>query len=94
MKELFKSIDKNCDGSLNLSELKHGLEGKKDKDRLMELLKSADTDGSGEIDYTEFLAACMDPSLFLKEEYLRTAFNMFDKDHNGLIDGDEVNALL
>ena len=36
----------------------------------------------------------MDPALFLKEEYLRTAFDMFDRDHNGLIDGDEVNALL
>ena len=60
----------------------------------MKLLTAADTDGSGEIDYTEFLAATMDPKLFLKEAYLRTAFNMFDKDNNGKIDGDEVHALL
>ena len=58
------------------------------------MLEAADTDGSGEIDYTEFLAATMDPALFLKEAYLRTTFDMFDKDGNGLIDGDEIHALL
>ena len=36
----------------------------------------------------------MDPALFLFEEYLRTAFDILDKDNNGLIDGDQVNALL
>ena len=40
----------------------------------MDLMISADTDGSGEINYTEFLAATMDAKLFMKEEYLRTAF--------------------
>ena len=36
----------------------------------------------------------MDPKLFLKEQYLRTAFDMFDTDKNGKIDGDEVHRLL
>lgn len=46
----------------------------------MEALKAADTDGSGEIDYTEFLAASIDANIFMREDYLRTAFNMFDTD--------------
>lgn len=55
---------------------------------------SADTDGSGEINYTEFLAATMDANIFMREDYLRTAFNMFDKDNSGKIDNEEVIALL
>lgn len=58
------------------------------------MLKAADTDGSGEIDYTEFLAATIDERIYLREDYLRTAFNMFDKDGSGKIDNEEVQALL
>lgn len=58
------------------------------------MLKAADTDGSGEIDYTEFLAATIDERIYLREDYLRNAFNMFDKDGSGKIDNEEVVALL
>lgn len=57
-------------------------------------MRSADTDGSGEINYTEFLAATIDANIFMREDYLRTAFLMFDKDNSGKIDGTEVVALL
>lgn len=57
-------------------------------------MKAADTDGSGEINYTEFLAATMDANIYMREDYLRTAFNMFDKDNSGKIDNEEVVALL
>jgi len=30
----------------------------------------------------------------MREDYLRTAFNMFDKNGNGKIENDEINALL
>jgi len=45
---------------------------------LLAVLKGADVDGSGTINYTEFLAATMNTTTFLKENYLKTAFNMFD----------------
>ena len=57
-------------------------------------MQGADTDGSGEINYTEFLAATIDANVFLREDYLRTAFDMFDKDKSGKIDNEEVIALL
>lgn len=44
-----------------------------------------DTDGSGKIDYTEFLAATMEKSMYMKEEKLHNAFRMFDLDGNGKI---------
>ena len=84
------SMDVNGDGSLTLEELKKGLEGKANGDTLLELMKSADTDGSGEINYTEFIAATIDANVFMREDYLRTAFDMFDKDGSGKIDNKEL----
>ena len=86
LKELFKALDINGDGSLSINELKDGLKGKENGDTILELLKSADTDGSGEINYTEFIAATIDANIFMREDYLKTAFNMFDKDNSGKID--------
>ena len=42
----------------------------------------------------EFLAATMDAQTYLREEYLKTAFNMFDTDGSGKIDSSELNKLL
>ena len=43
------------------------------------MLKAADTDESGESNYTEFLAATIDERIYLLEDYLRTAFSMLNK---------------
>ena len=94
LKELFKQLDVNGDGSLSLEELKKGLSGKENGDNILQMLQSADTDGSGEINYTEFLAATIDQTIFMREDYLRTAFRLFDKDNSGKIDNEEVVALL
>ena len=70
---------------MSLDELKKGLKDKENGDQILEVLKAADTDGSGEINYTEFLAATIDQTVFMREDYLKTAFKMFDKDNNGAI---------
>ena len=94
LKDLFMSLDVNGDGSLTFEELKKGLADKANGDALLDLMKSADTDGSGEINYTEFIAATIDANIYMREDYLRTAFDMFDKDGSGMIDNEEVVALL
>ena len=94
LKDLFKQLDVNGDGSLSLDELKKGLAGKANGDNILDLLRSADTDGSGEINYTEFLAATIDQTVFMRDDYLRTTFRLFDKDGSGKIDNEEVVALL
>lgn len=68
------SLDVNGDGSLTIEELTKSLKGKENGETILELMKSADTDGSGEINYTEFLAATIDANIFMREDYLRTAF--------------------
>ncbi len=71
LKKLFLSLDINGDGSLTLEELRKGLEGKENGDELLVIMQGADTDGSGEINYTEFLAATIDANVFMREDYLR-----------------------
>jgi Ca2+-binding EF-hand superfamily protein len=35
------------------------------------MLQSADTDGSGDINYTEFIAATIGSNIYMNEAYLR-----------------------
>jgi calcium-dependent protein kinase len=62
LKEIFLAIDKNGDGTLSFAEIEEGLRQLKiaNADKLLEVLKEADTDKSGTIDYTEFIAATLD----------------------------------
>ena len=68
LKELFQSIDVNGDGTLTLEEIKEALQGREDADYIYQLLVNADTDGSGEIDYQEFLAATTGSNIFSEEQ--------------------------
>lgn len=58
------------------------------------IMKYADTDGSGEIDYSEFVVATMDKRKLLSNEKLESAFNLFDKDGSGSISASEVKEVL
>jgi len=88
-------MDKNKDGTLTLEEVKEGVAALKDTTLNVEdIFKSIDTDGSGVINYTEFLAATIDQKLYLKEERLYEAFRAFDKDGSGKISIDEIKSIL
>ena len=56
-------------------------------DRIMQI---ADADGSGEIDYSEWIIASVNKRKLLSQEKLELAFNLFDKDKSGSISADEV----
>lgn len=49
-----------------------------DDSEVKELMDALDTNKSGFIDYTEFLAGCMKSKIYLKEDHLRAAFEYFD----------------
>ena len=57
---MFKQLDTDCSGTLTIDELIKGLDDYENKDKLIEVLKGADIDGSGDINYSEFIAASMD----------------------------------
>lgn len=58
------------------------------------MFSSVDIDGSGFIDYSEFIMATMNEKKNISEEKLRASFKTFDKDGNGTISADEVKAVL
>merc|ERR1712110_897560 len=57
-------------------------------------MQEIDTDGSGSIDYTEFLAATLDKKQYIKESAVWDAFKFFDKNGDGKIDRSELKAVL
>ena len=59
-----------------------------------EIFARIDADGSGFIDYTEFIVASMDMVEMLTSKKLEAAFKMFDKDGSGSISGDELKEAL
>ena len=53
-----------------------------------------DTNGSGRIDFTEFLVAASNEEQLLKRKQLENAFAYLDTDHSGSITIEEVKAFL
>lgn len=79
----FKALDKNSDGKLSFDELVVGYRwtlGDMAEQEVERILKMADANGSGEIDYSEWIIATTDKKKLLTEEKLRLAFKIFDKD--------------
>merc|ERR1712224_251686 len=50
-------------------------------------------DGSGEINYTEFLAATAHEQAYLQEDTCKAAFHMLDTDHDGVISKSDLLRL-
>jgi calcium-dependent protein kinase len=74
--------------------LRKALETKEISDeRINFLVRVIDTNGSGAIDYTEFIVAALEPS-FVTSNHLEQAFAYFDIDHSGVITYDEIAVFL
>jgi calcium-dependent protein kinase len=53
-----------------------------------------DSNQNGLVDYSEFIAACLESHNYLKENNLRQAFSYFDKDNSGTISREELRTCL
>ena len=58
------------------------------------LMRVMDSNKNGMIDYTEFIAGCLQSYTYLKENHLKTAFAYYDKDGNGTISLEELKQCL
>jgi calcium-dependent protein kinase len=97
LKNTFLELDTDNSGVLSMEEIRTGLKKagfKNVPDELKKVMDSVDADGSGMIDYTEFIAASMSQRDFLQEEVCWKAFRVFDKDGNGFISPQELEEVL
>ena len=65
----------------------------KDED-IKKVFISVDIDHNNAIDYTEFLAANLEDSVYLKEEKLKEAFRAFDLEDTGFIKKEDIIRVL
>merc|ERR1719326_2341778 len=90
-------MDANKDGTLELKEIKDGLQNAGLGDivnELSDIMKQLDNDGSGKVDYREFIAATMNKKVALSHDYVWQVFKQFDTDHTGSINKDNLATIL
>ena len=96
LKEVFNELDINKDGILTFEEMKNGLctAFSDCKYNIEELFRNFDTDNTGTVGYTEFIAATIEQYTYMKQEKLLEAFKTFDKDNSGKISKEEIKNTL
>ena len=96
--DTFRNIDKNGDGKLSKDELleAYNLTMKREEavEELEKIMRQVDVDGSGFIDYTEFVTACAKKETMLSIENLESTFKAFDSDGSGKITASELRQML
>lgn len=96
--ENFKLLDRNGDGKLSREELLQAYSATMSlqaaEDEVERIMAMVDIDGSGFIDYTEFIVATTQKETLLSKENLEKAFSVFDRDGSGQISAGELRAML
>lgn len=94
----FNEVDKNGNGTLSKDEIMEAYKKIKGLDfnekEVEELIRNVDADGSGEIDYSEWLMTAVSKEKLLSKEKLEQAFNLFDKNGDKSVSYDEVVVML
>ncbi|XP_068651115.1 probable calcium-binding protein CML18 [Aristolochia californica] len=97
LREIFRSFDRNNDGSLTqleLGSLLRSLGLKPSPTQLDALIQKVDTNSNGLIEFSEFVSLVAPDLLPVKspytEEQLRQLFRLFDRDGNGYITAAEL----
>merc|ERR1712151_260775 len=97
LRETFMALDNNGDGLLTTAELKEGIQKsglKEIPEDLQNIIEGIDSDGSGQIDYTEFIAATLEKKQYLEESTVWAAFRVFDRNGDGKISPEELRHVL
>ena len=94
MKDLFEKLDVDKSGTVSTQEIKKGLFELENGEALFDCMLNADIDGDGELSFQELLACAIDFNVYVRDEYLKKAFDHFDKDGSGDICHHEMLELI
>ena len=94
--KLYRYFNEAGDCKLTKEELIKGLSKYRNREEVVKkvdnLFLLLDSDNNGNIEFEEFLRACIDKKEVLTEEYLKYAFKFLDKDNKGGLSVDEINS--
>ncbi|CAG9320382.1 unnamed protein product [Blepharisma stoltei] len=100
MVKLFESLDTDENGTVSRDELRHGFElifateFEDIDEEINRIMNEVDINRSGEIDYNEFVTACLNRQNLVSRKRLEAAFKAFDLDGSGTITADELKEIL
>jgi calcium-dependent protein kinase len=98
MYDNFRKLDKNNDGKLSADELIEAynktMQKEEAEEEVRKIMQTVDSNGSGFIDYSEFVTACMKKEMLVNNESLEIAFKAFDLDGSGKITSNELMEIL
>ena len=100
--EIFRKINECKSGMIDFDDFKSFIINNQDNeiiggetdDEIKKKFLEIDVDGNNRIDFTEFLAANMDKSIYKNKQKLRIAFDAFDIDKNGIIEKEDIINIL
>ena len=100
--EIFRKINECKTGMIDFEDFKsfiinnqdNEIMGGEDDEEIRKKFLEIDVDRNNKIDYTEFLAANMDKTIYKDKEKLRIAFDAFDIDKNGIINKEDIINIL
>ena len=58
------------------------------------IFNAMDFDNSGQVDYTEFIASCLDSTIKKNEKFLRKEFEKLDSDKDGKLNKDDLAQIV
>ncbi|GMH47610.1 hypothetical protein TrLO_g8204 [Triparma laevis f. longispina] len=96
LRKAFDAYDTANNGTIQLKEFQAALRsiGNHDEKQIEEIFQSVDIDKSGQIHYTEFLAATMEAHGHIEEDRLAEAFDRLDCDDSGYITRENLKEIL
>lgn len=99
VKAAFNQWDTNKDGTLTEDEIEEHMAEicshfNLEPINARKLLKAADINKDGRIDFSEFVAAALDRKQLLSDKNLRAAFNALDTNGSGYLEKDNIEGIL
>ena len=96
IREAFVGLDTEARGCIKIAHMHTALSdsNKFELLHLLDFVKAMDLNYNGSIEYSEFIAAAINSDIFLSQQRLLAAFQIFDKNENGKVSVDDIQGLV